>query len=163
MRSLSLIGATGLFVPRRPIADIFMLVQARNGVDYADFRRTLFRRADAPEALAMFPDGRMPGPRELLRYRMFRFASRVGFAPPYLHDRKLLDRLHRFAGAVSGRKALLAAALTMALPDERLPSPMRRLVDQVEQAVAAEGGPPLAPFAEPPATASRVSPRVQGG
>jgi pimeloyl-ACP methyl ester carboxylesterase len=98
VRSLALIGATGLFVPSHPIADIFMLVQARNGVDYADFRRTLFRRADAPEALAMFPDGRMPGPRELLRYRMFRFASRVGFAPPYLHDRKLLDRLHRFAG-----------------------------------------------------------------
>ncbi len=46
----------------------------------------------------MFPDGRMPDERELLRYRMFRFASRIGFAPPYLHDRKLLDRLHRFAG-----------------------------------------------------------------
>ncbi len=46
----------------------------------------------------MFPDGRMPAERELLRYRMFRFASRVGFAPPYLHDRKLRDRLHRFAG-----------------------------------------------------------------
>lgn len=78
-------------------------------------------------------------------------------------DRPLEARLHRFAGAVSGRKALLAAALTTALPDERLPGAMRRLVDQVEQAVAAEGGPPLAPFAEPPATASRVSPRVQGG
>ena len=98
MRSLALIGATGLFVPGHPIADIFMLVQARNGGDYADFRRTLFRQADAPEALAMFPDGRMPDERELLRYRMFRFASRIGFAPPYLHDRKLLDRLHRFAG-----------------------------------------------------------------
>jgi pimeloyl-ACP methyl ester carboxylesterase len=97
VRSLALIGASGLFVAGHPIADIFMLVQARNGVDYADFRRTLFCRADAPEALAMFPDGRMPVERELLRYRMFRFASRIGFAPPYLHDRKLLDRLHRFA------------------------------------------------------------------
>jgi pimeloyl-ACP methyl ester carboxylesterase len=98
VRSLSLIGATGLFVPKQPIADIFMRVQARNGSDYADFRRTLFREAAAPEALAMFPDGRMPVERELLRYRMFRFASRIGFAPPYLHDRKLRDRLHRFAG-----------------------------------------------------------------
>jgi pimeloyl-ACP methyl ester carboxylesterase len=98
VRSLALIGASGLFVPRHPIADIFMLVQARNGGDYADFRRTLFCRADTPEALAMFPDGRMPVERELLRYRMFRFASRIGFAPPYLHDRKLLGRLHRFAG-----------------------------------------------------------------
>jgi pimeloyl-ACP methyl ester carboxylesterase len=98
VRSLALIGATGLFVPRHPIADIFMLVQARNGGDYADFRRTLFCRADAPAALAMFPDGRMSVERELLRYRMFRFASRIGFAPPYLHDRKLRSRLHRFAG-----------------------------------------------------------------
>jgi pimeloyl-ACP methyl ester carboxylesterase len=40
----------------------------------------------------------MPAERELLRYQMFRFASRIGFAPPYLHDRKLRDRLHRFAG-----------------------------------------------------------------
>ena len=96
--SLALIGAAGLFVPQHPIADIFMMVQAKNGGDYADFRRTLFRQADAPEALAMFPDGRMPVERELLRYRMFRFASRIGFAPPYLHDRKLRDRLNRFAG-----------------------------------------------------------------
>ena len=98
VRSLALIGATGLFVPQHPIADIFMMVQSKNGGDYADFRHILFRAADAPEALAMFPDGRMPAERELLRYRMFRFASRIGFAPPYLHDRKLRDRLHRFAG-----------------------------------------------------------------
>jgi pimeloyl-ACP methyl ester carboxylesterase len=98
VRSLALIGATGLFVPGHPITDIFMLVQARNGTDYAQFRGTLFRAASAPEALAMFPDGRMPVERELLRYRMFRFASRIGFAPPYLHDRKLLARLPRYAG-----------------------------------------------------------------
>lgn len=98
VRSLALIGATGLFVPGHPIADIFMLVQAKNGGDYSDFRHTLFRAAGAPEALAMFPDGRMPAERELLRYRMFRLASRIGFSPPYLHHRKLRDRLHRFAG-----------------------------------------------------------------
>jgi pimeloyl-ACP methyl ester carboxylesterase len=98
VRSLALIGATGLFVPGQPIADIFMLVQAKNGGDFADFRRILFGRAEAVEALAMFPDRRMPAERELLRYRMFRFASRIGFAPPYLHDRKLRDRLHRFGG-----------------------------------------------------------------
>ena len=59
-----------------------MMVQAKNGGDYSDFRHTLFRDAGAPEALAMFPDGRMPTERELLRYRMFRFASRIGFSPP---------------------------------------------------------------------------------
>jgi pimeloyl-ACP methyl ester carboxylesterase len=98
VHSLALIGATGLYVPRQPIADIFMLVQAKNGDDFSDYRRTLFRDATAPEALAMFPNGRMAPERELLRYRMFRFASRVGFAPPYLHDRKLRERLSRFAG-----------------------------------------------------------------
>jgi pimeloyl-ACP methyl ester carboxylesterase len=98
VRSLALIGATGLFVPQHPIADIFMMVQAKNGGDYSDFRHLLFCDGSAPEALAMFPDGRMPAERELLRYRMFRFASRIGFSPPYLHDRKLRDRLPRFAG-----------------------------------------------------------------
>jgi len=98
VRSLALIGATGLYVPRQPIADIFMFVQAKNGDDFSDYRRTLFRDAAAPEALAMFPNGRMTPEREMLRYRMFRFASRVGFAPPYLHDRKLRERLSRFAG-----------------------------------------------------------------
>jgi pimeloyl-ACP methyl ester carboxylesterase len=98
VRSLALIGATGLYVPQQPIADIFMFVQAKNGGDSSDYRHTLFRDANAPEALAMFPNGRTPAERELLRYRMFRFASRVGFAPPYLHDRKLRERLSRFTG-----------------------------------------------------------------
>jgi pimeloyl-ACP methyl ester carboxylesterase len=98
VRSLSLVGATGLFVPGHPIADLFMAVQPANGREYADFRRLLFRAAEAPEAQEMFPDGRMPDARELLRYRMFRFASRVGFMPPYLHHRKLHERLHRFGG-----------------------------------------------------------------
>ncbi len=78
-------------------------------------------------------------------------------------DQPLDARLHRFAGAVSGRKALLAAALTTALPDERLPDPMRRLLDHVEQAVAAEGGPPLAPFPHAPPIPRKVSPGVREG
>jgi pimeloyl-ACP methyl ester carboxylesterase len=98
VRSLSLIGACGLFIEREPITDIFMMVQASDGGRYHDYRRTLFRSADAPEALDMFPDGMMPAERELLRYRTFRFASRVGFTPPYLHNRKLRGRLGRFTG-----------------------------------------------------------------
>ena len=43
VHSLTLIGAAGLFVPQHPIADIFMMVQAKNGGDFSDFRRTLFR------------------------------------------------------------------------------------------------------------------------
>ncbi len=97
IRSLSLIGACGLYVEHEPIADIFMMVQPADGGKYRDYRRTLFRSAEAPEALEMFPDGMMSAERELLRYRMFRFASRVGFTPPYLYDRKLRGRLARFS------------------------------------------------------------------
>jgi pimeloyl-ACP methyl ester carboxylesterase len=96
VRSLALIGATGLFASGQPIGDLFMMVQPERGTDYKGFRRMLFRDAGAPEALAMFPDGRMAVERELLRFRMFRFASRVGFAPPYLYNRKLRGRLRRF-------------------------------------------------------------------
>jgi pimeloyl-ACP methyl ester carboxylesterase len=98
VRSLSLIGATGLFVPGEPIGDLFMMVQPQRGTDYKDFRRMLFRDANAPEALAMFPDGKMDVERESLRFRMFRFASRVGFSPPYFYNRKLRGRLSRYKG-----------------------------------------------------------------
>jgi pimeloyl-ACP methyl ester carboxylesterase len=95
VRSLTLIGATGLFVPGQPIGDLFMMVQPERGIDYKGFRQILFRDASAPEALAMFPDGKMELERESLRYRMFRFASRVGFSPPYFYNRKLRGRLLR--------------------------------------------------------------------
>jgi pimeloyl-ACP methyl ester carboxylesterase len=98
VRSLALIGACGLYVEHAPITDVFMMVQAADGGKYHDYRHTLFRAADAAEALEMFPDGMMPIERELLRYRMFRLAARVGFTPPYLHNRKLRGRLGRFAG-----------------------------------------------------------------
>jgi pimeloyl-ACP methyl ester carboxylesterase len=104
IRSLSLIGACGLYVEHAAIADVFMMVQPADGGKYRDYRHTLFRSADAPQAVAMFPDGMMTVERELLRYRMFRFASRVGFTPPYLYDRKLRGRLARF-----GRPALVVA------------------------------------------------------
>ena len=31
----------------------------------------------------------------MLRYKMFRFLSRIGFRPPYLYNRTLRDRLYR--------------------------------------------------------------------
>jgi pimeloyl-ACP methyl ester carboxylesterase len=96
VRSLTLIGATGLFVPAQPVGDLFMMVQPERGTDYKGFRQMLFRDAGAPEALAMFPDGKMELERESLRYRLFRFASRIGFAPPYLYNRKLRGRLQRY-------------------------------------------------------------------
>ncbi len=141
VRSLALIGATGLFVPQHPIADIFMMVQAKNGGDYSDFRHTLFRDAGAPEALAMFPDGRMPAERELLRYRMFRFASRIGFSPPYLHDRKLRDRLHRFAGpamVITGERDNLVPVAHARAYAQGLRNAELKLVTEAGNSVAVE-------------------------
>lgn len=93
---LALLGATGLFVPGRPIGDLFMMVQPENGTSHKAVRRMLFGSDDAAVALALFPDGRADADTELRRYKMFRFASRVGFSPPYFYHRKLADRLHRY-------------------------------------------------------------------
>jgi pimeloyl-ACP methyl ester carboxylesterase len=98
IEQLALIGATGLFLPGQPIGDLFMMVQPEQGSDYSAYRRMLFRAADCAEALEMFPDGRMSAEREAARYRMFRFASRVGFKPPYFHNRQLVKRLDRYRG-----------------------------------------------------------------
>ena len=95
IRKLVLIGAAGLFVPGAPIGDVFMMAQAERGVSYAGLRSMLFSRADHPKALEFFPDGRGDIEDELRRYQMLRFASRVGFRPPYFYNRVLGNRLHR--------------------------------------------------------------------
>jgi pimeloyl-ACP methyl ester carboxylesterase len=141
VRSLSLIGACGLYVERAPITDIFMMVQSADGGKYHDYRRTLFRSADAPEALETFPDGRMPAERELLRYRMFRFASRVGFTPPYLHDRKLRGRLGRYRGpsvVIAGRQDNLVPAAHAKAYAEGLPGAELRFIDRAGNSAAVE-------------------------
>jgi pimeloyl-ACP methyl ester carboxylesterase len=96
VRTLALLGATGLFVPGAPIGDLFMMVQAETGTRYEGLRHMLFRSADAAEAHAIYPDGRMTVELETRRYRAFRFASRFGFAPPYFYNAKLKPRLSRF-------------------------------------------------------------------
>jgi hypothetical protein len=60
--------------------------------------------------------------------------------------RPLAEQLRRFAGTVSGRKTLVARAMAEAVADEQLPAPMRRLLDQVQDAVGQVGGPALARF-----------------
>ena len=45
---LALFGAVGLMLPDDPIGDLFMMVQPNNITSLADFRRMLFRSADAP-------------------------------------------------------------------------------------------------------------------
>jgi pimeloyl-ACP methyl ester carboxylesterase len=98
MKKLALIGPTGLFVSGRPIADIFWVAQPEDGLYYNDLRRMLFAGADSAVGKSLFPDGRGEIAQELLRYKMFRFASQVGFTPPYLYDRKLRGQLHRYTG-----------------------------------------------------------------
>src|SRR5262245_50338647 len=140
VRSLTLIGATGLLVPGEPIGDLFMMVQPRRGTDYSDFRRMLFRDAGAPEALAVFPDGKMELERESLRFRAFRFASRVGFSPPYFYDRKLRGRLGRFKGpslVIAGNDDHLVPASHAKAYAEGLRGELR-LIDGAGNSVAVE-------------------------
>ena len=92
---LVLLGATGLFVPGQPIADVFMHSQADRGVSLATLRRMLFCSAEAPAGLRYFPDGRWDVDEGTRRYAMLRFASAIGFRPPYLYNRPLVDRLYR--------------------------------------------------------------------
>jgi pimeloyl-ACP methyl ester carboxylesterase len=91
---LALIGATGLFVSGKPIGDLFMAVQPRDGT-LADLRTMLFRDGEGPLARALFPDDGGDRQAGLLKYKAFRFAARIGFQPPYFHHRKLRDRLYR--------------------------------------------------------------------
>ena len=98
IKSLSLIGATGLFVKGHSIADIFWVAQPEDGIYYNDLRHLLFVSSGSEIGKERFPDGRGEIDQELLRYGMFRFSSRFGFSPPYLHNRKLRDRLRRYQG-----------------------------------------------------------------
>jgi pimeloyl-ACP methyl ester carboxylesterase len=92
---LALIGASGLFVPASPIADVFMHAQPERGVDYTTLRELLFSSGDAAPARRYYPDARGEIEEEVRRYQMLRFASFIGFKPPYFYDRPLVDRLHR--------------------------------------------------------------------
>ena len=94
---LALIGATGLFVPGRPIGDLFMAVQPSDG-NLAALRAMLFREAESPLARTLFPDDGGDAEAGLLKYKAFRFAARIGFQPPYFYHRKLRDRLYRHPG-----------------------------------------------------------------
>lgn len=92
---LALIGATGLFVTGEHIGDIFMHSNPDHGTSLATLRHMLFARKDAPEALRYYPDGRGDVDDEMRRYAMLRFSSAIGFRPPYLYNRTLVDRLYR--------------------------------------------------------------------
>lgn len=58
-----------------------------------------------------------------------RFATFSG--QPAWAGRPVGARLHRFMGVASGRKVRLAGAMAAALPPERVPPPIARLVDRL--------------------------------
>jgi len=93
---LALIGASGLYVQDRPIGDLFWEAQPSNGTEFHGFRALMFGDAESATARALFPDRGGDIARELMRYKSMRFASRIGFAPPYFYNRKLRGRLARF-------------------------------------------------------------------
>ena len=97
IRKLVLIGATGLFVERALIGDVFMMAQPERGSSYAGLRNMLFANAEHPQALEFFPDGMGVLEDELRRYQMLRFGSRIGFKPPYFYNRSFKNRLHRIS------------------------------------------------------------------
>jgi len=94
---LALVGAAGLQMPGAQIADIFMYSQHRDGGIMRDLRNLLFGDADSALANSIVPDGRVNIPDEVRRYKSLTLAGRVGWEPPYFHNRKLKDRLHRIS------------------------------------------------------------------
>lgn len=98
VKRLALIGAAGLFVSGEDIADIFWHAQPANGTELDTLREMLFADENGAIATGMYPDGRGEIDQEMLRFKMFRLAGRVGFSPPYLHNRLLRDRLGRYRG-----------------------------------------------------------------
>ena len=97
VKKLVLVGATGLLVPGQPIGDLFMMVQPQSGT-VRPLRAMLFNDPDSDAANRLFEDEMADIESGLLRYKAFRFASRIGFSPPYFYHRKLIDRLHRYGG-----------------------------------------------------------------
>ncbi len=84
-------------MPGSLVSDIFMMAQPERGISLTELREMLLESADHPQAMELFPDGRGAIVDELRRYQMLKFASLIGFKPPYLYDRKLRERLHRIA------------------------------------------------------------------
>lgn len=94
---LALIGAAGLQLPDGLIGDVFMYAQHRDGGIMRELRDLMFADPDGDIANAIIPDGRVAVADEVRRYKSLTITGRVGWEPPYLHNRKLADRLHRIA------------------------------------------------------------------
>lgn len=96
-KRLALIGAAGVQLPDAQIADLFMYSQNRDGGIMDALRELLFADSNSSLANRIVPDGRVGIADEVRRYKSLTLAGRVGWEPPYLHNRKLLSRLRRIA------------------------------------------------------------------
>lgn len=96
VEKLALIGATGLMVPGHPIGDLFWYAQPDDGVRYDGLRNLLFAGPRTETGLKMYPDAKDEIEREMRKYKVFRFASLIGFKPPYLYNPRLRSRLDRY-------------------------------------------------------------------
>ena len=94
---LALIGASGLQAQDALIADVFMYSQHRDGGIMQELREILFKDANSGIAKSIVPDGRVNISDEVRRYKSLTIGGRVGWEPPYFHNRKLKDRLRRIA------------------------------------------------------------------
>tara|TARA_Y100000588_G_scaffold382604_1_gene470412 strand:+ start:179 stop:991 length:813 start_codon:yes stop_codon:yes gene_type:complete len=96
VEKLALIGPTGLAVPGHHIGDIFWYAQPDDGVRYDGLRDLLFEGPKTEIGMAVIPDEKDDIEREMGKYKVFRFASLIGFKPPYLYNPKLRSRLDRY-------------------------------------------------------------------
>ena len=96
-RRLALIDAAGIQMPGELVGDLFMYAQHRDGGVMQELRELLFKDADSTIAHEIIPDGRTNVPDEVRRYKSLTLTGRVGWEPPYLHNRKLPARLHRIS------------------------------------------------------------------
>lgn len=85
----------------------------------ADLEEELIRALGVPECMELLGRLGLGG----------RFATFSG--QPAWAGRPVEVRLHRFMGVASGRKVRLAGAMASALPPERVPPPIARLVDRL--------------------------------
>ena len=98
IKKLTLISPTGLAVPGHQIADIFWYAQPDDGVRYDGLRDLLFAEPGSELGKRLIPDAKDEIEREMGKYRVFRFASLIGFKPPYLYNPQLRSRLDRYGG-----------------------------------------------------------------
>jgi pimeloyl-ACP methyl ester carboxylesterase len=92
---LAMIGSAGLQRQDALIGDLFMYSQHRDGGIMHELRELLFSDPDGGLANEIVPDGRVSVENEVRRYKSLTLTGRVGWEPPYLHNKKLKGRLHR--------------------------------------------------------------------